>query len=89
MINNVNRFDEQRRELDEIDVDKLEGEERIKFIKEMSLSRFKPETFHNTFMYVSIAGFISSGIFKEEGFVRLDYELVEGKDWDFVDVVYV
>ena len=86
-MSRLNRFEEvEGRKMDAEDVDKMAGPDRLRYIEALSLQRFNPDELPNTFMYVSIAGFISSGTFKEPGFIKLDYEIVEGKDWDYVDV---
>lgn len=86
-MSRLNRFEEvEGRKMDAEDVDKLSGPARLQYIEALSLQPFNPDELPNTFMYVSIAGFISSGTFKEPGFIKLDYEIVEGKDWDYVDV---
>ena len=86
-MSRLNRFEEvEGRKMEAEDIDKLSGPDRVNYVEALSLQAFNPDELPNTFMYVSIAGFISSGTFKEAGFIKLDYEIVEGKDWDYVDV---
>ena len=83
----MGRFDEKKfdHELDELELEKLDGETRVRYIMSQSMEQFNPDVLPSTFMYVSISGIVNSGMFKESAFVRLDYEIVSGKDWDLVE----
>mgnify|MGYP000393819960 CR=1 FL=1 len=83
----MGKFDQFEDELDDgqMDVEQMTIAERMERLRNEANKQFDPDHLPSTFMYVSVSGTISSGAFKEAGFVKMDYELVCGKEWDLVE----